>query len=83
MYQPYYSRARRLGAISLTGSVYILPAHDKCVEAFQWLAQEVRQAEGEVLIIKLQKQQTDVARMDYFQCLQGTAVAAHLKRVRQ
>lgn len=134
-----WRRLRRLGAISVTGSVYILPAHDECVEAFQWLAQEVRQAEGEVLVIrepqfeglddgqlialfnqareeeykeiaaqltalehqikagdaaadpldfqsalhKLQKQQTDVARIDYFQCPQGTAVAAHLKRVRQ
>ena len=134
-----WRRLRRLGAISPTGSVYILPAHDECVESFQWLAQEIQQAEGEVLIMrvpqfeglddgqmvalfnqaraeeyeeilghltdlerqietnqgeettadfhstlhKLQKQQADVARIDYFQCPEGTAVTTQLNRIKQ
>lgn len=46
-----WRRLRRLGAISPTGSVYILPARDECVEAFQWLAQEIQQAKGEALVM--------------------------------
>ncbi len=134
-----WRRLRRLGAISPTGSVYILPAYDDCVESFQWLAQEIQQAEGEALVMrvpqfeglddgqimalfnqaraeeyeeileqlidlerqietaeledpvpdfqstlhKLQKQQNEVARIDYFQCPQGTAVTAQLNRIKQ
>jgi hypothetical protein len=132
-----WRRLRRLGAISMTGSVYILPAHDDCVESFQWLAQEIQQAGGEALVMrvpqfeglddgqlialfnqgrqeeyeeiaaqsadlerqiaaeeggdgsvdfqsalhKLKKQQAEVARVDYFQCPQGTAVSAQLNRI--
>lgn len=50
-----WRRLRRLGAISPTGSVYILPAHDECVEAFQWLAQEIRQAAGEALVMHIRQ----------------------------
>jgi hypothetical protein len=42
-----WRRLRRLGAISPAGSVYLLPAHPECVEAFQWLLQEIRQAQGD------------------------------------
>lgn len=133
-----WRRLRRLGAVSPTGSVYILPAYDDCVESFQWLAQEIQQAEGEALVMrvprfegldngrlvalfnqarkedyeeivallselerkigaggventpadfqsalqKIQKQQADVARIDYFQCPLGTAVTAQLNRIR-
>jgi len=135
-----WRRLRRLGAVSPTGSVYILPAHDECVESFQWLAQEIQQAKGEALVMsvaqfeglndgqmmtlfnqaraeeyeeilealaqlerqvvedhaeeattadfhntlhKLQKQQSEVARIDYFQCPQGTAVTAKLNQIKQ
>lgn len=134
----FWRRLRRLGAISPTGSVYILPANDECVEAFQWLAQEIRQTEGEALVMhaqhvsdlddaqlttlfnqarheeyqeiaaqldelerqfiadetittqadlqttvnKLQKQHTEIERIDYFHCSQGPVVAAQLNRVR-
>lgn len=134
-----WRRLRRLGAISPTGSVYILPGREECIEAFQWLAQEIRQAEGEVLVMqvsqfaglddgqvialfnqareeeyeeimgqlaaleeqiktsdmdsdlskfqsaiqKLQKQHTDVARVDYFQAAVGTAVAARINQLGQ
>jgi hypothetical protein len=46
-----WRRLRRYGAISPTGSVYLLPANPDCVEAFQWLAQEIRQAQGEALVM--------------------------------
>ncbi|MDX1437594.1 MAG: chromate resistance protein, partial [Anaerolineales bacterium] len=50
-----WRRLRRLGAISPAGGVYVLPAMDDCVEAFMWLAQEVRQAEGEALVMHVPK----------------------------
>lgn len=133
-----WRRLRRLGAISPTGSIYILPARDECLEAFQWLAQEIRQAQGEALMMhieqfegltdsqlielfhqarredyreleaqitaleqtigmakvedstpyqsmldKLQRQYADIARIDYFECLEGTLVAARLAKVGQ
>jgi hypothetical protein len=110
------------------------------VESFQWLAQEIQQAEGEALVMrvaqfegvddgqmmtlfdqaraeeyeeilealaqlerqvvednaeegttadfhstlhKLQKQQGEIARIDYFQCPQGTAVTAKLNQIKQ
>jgi hypothetical protein len=126
-----------LGAISPTGGVFILPANDDCVEAFQWLAQEVQQAEGETLVMqvqrfeglddrqvmalfneargeeyeamltelkelalevdasdggndltkfqsviqKMQKQLVDMARIDYFQCANRTAVTTQLNQI--
>lgn len=50
-----WRRLRRLGAISVKTGVYVLPARDECVEAFQWLAQEVQQAKGESLVIHVQQ----------------------------
>ncbi len=133
-----WRRLRRLGAVSPTGSIYILPARDECLEAFQWLAQEIRQAQGEALVMrveqfegltdsqlielfqearredyreleaqiitleqgigavkgedgtsyqstldKLQRQYADIARIDYFECPEGTLVAARLTKVAQ
>src|SRR5215210_1628131 len=46
-----WRRLRRLGAIAPAGGVHLLPAHDTCVEAFQWLAQEIRQAQGEAMVL--------------------------------
>jgi hypothetical protein len=31
--------------------VHLLPARDECVEAFQWLAQEIRQAQGDAVVM--------------------------------
>lgn len=50
-----WRRLRRLGAIAPAGSVYVLPARDECVEAFQWLAQEVQQAKGEALMMHVER----------------------------
>jgi hypothetical protein len=46
-----WRRLRRIGAVTVSGGAYILPDRDECHEAFQWLAQEIRQAQGEALIL--------------------------------
>lgn len=50
-----WRRLRRLGAVSPTGGVHILPARDECVEAFQWLAQELQRAGGEALVMRVRR----------------------------
>jgi Chromate resistance exported protein len=50
-----WRRLRRLGAISPTGGIHVLPARDECLEAFQWLAQEVQQAKGEALVMHVEQ----------------------------
>lgn len=49
-----WQRLRRLGAIVPKNGVYVLPARDECLEAFQWLTQEVQQAQGEALIMHIE-----------------------------
>jgi hypothetical protein len=46
-----WRRLRRLGAISPAGGIHVLPARDECLEAFQWLAQEVQQVQGEAVVM--------------------------------
>jgi hypothetical protein len=46
---------RRLGVVIPTGGVHILPEREECVEAFQWLAQEIRQAQGEALVMHVEQ----------------------------
>ncbi len=50
-----WRRLRAAGAIAPKGGVYILPARDECVEAFQWLAQEVEHAHGEALLMRVEQ----------------------------
>lgn len=50
-----WRRLRRIGAISVKTGVHVLPAREECMEAFQWLAQEVQQAKGEALVIHVEK----------------------------
>lgn len=50
-----WRRLRRFGAISVKTGIYVLPAKDECLEALQWLAQEVQQAQGEALIIHVEQ----------------------------
>lgn len=134
-----WRRLRRLGAISLKGSIHVLPANDECIESFQWLAQEVQQAKGEALVMrveqfegladqeiiemfrnarseeyqeieaqarallnsldassslsdsssmletleKLRKQYTEVARVDFFDCPDGSRVMTQLNKIAQ
>lgn len=52
-----WRRLQRLGAVSPTGSLYLLPAGEESRESFQWLAEEIRHAGGESLLL-------DVARLE-------------------
>lgn len=45
-----WRRLRRLGAVTPTGGLYLLPERDDCVEALQWLAQEIHQAQGDAMV---------------------------------
>ncbi len=134
-----WRRLRRLGAIAPTNGVHVLPDRDECLEAFQWLAQEVQQAKGEALVLhverfegmadaqlidlfrqvcgreyakvvakaaalerriegrrpprdqmrlrtlleRLRRQQADIARVDYFDAPEGSALAARLSRLEE
>jgi hypothetical protein len=49
-----WRQLQRIGAISMAGGAYVLPAREPCVEAFQWLAQKVRQAGGEALVMSVE-----------------------------
>src|SRR5947207_10855076 len=50
-----WRRLRRLGALALAGGIQVLPARAECVEAFQWLAQEIRQAQGEAIVMRVEQ----------------------------
>lgn len=49
-----WRRLRRIGAIAIN-SIQILPEREECLEAFQWLAQEVQKAKGEALIMRVEQ----------------------------
>lgn len=48
-----WRQLKRAGAISPVGGVYVLPAQEPCDETFGWLAQQVRQAGGEALVMRV------------------------------
>jgi hypothetical protein len=50
-----WRRLRRLGAISPAGGAQVLPARDDCLEVFQWLAREIRQAGGEAVVMRVEQ----------------------------
>ena len=50
-----WRRLRRIGAVSVKTSFYILPAQDQSLESFQWLAKEVQEAKGEAVIIHVRQ----------------------------
>jgi hypothetical protein len=134
-----WRRLKRLGAIPLAGGAQVLPSRDDCVEAFQWLAQEIRHEKGEALVMrvqqfeglsdqqiiehfrrarldeygemeseiaemekgirstnrsadpsmmremleKLRRRFSEIARVDYFECSEGTRLAARLARIEE
>jgi hypothetical protein len=63
-----WRRLRRLGAIASSGGVYILPPREECLEAFQWLAQEIHQVHGEALVMRVDTFEglTDAQIIDMF-----------------
>jgi hypothetical protein len=50
-----WRRLKRLGAISMSGGIYVLPEQADCLERFQWLAQEVQQASGEAVVMWVER----------------------------
>jgi hypothetical protein len=50
-----WRQLRRLGAVSPTGGLYVLPEKDECAEAFQWLSQKVKAAGGEAVIMHIRQ----------------------------
>lgn len=42
-----WRQLQKVGAIALKNSVYVLPNRDECVEAFEWMARELRAAGGQ------------------------------------
>jgi len=51
----FWRRLQRLGAVTPKRGVYVLPPHDECVEAFQWLAQEVQQIGGDAVVMRVDR----------------------------
>lgn len=48
-----WRRLQRVGAVSPLNGLYILPSRPECIEAFQWLAQEIRAAKGRALVMQV------------------------------
>lgn len=80
-----WRQLKRLGAVSLKTSAYILPQRPEHEEALQWLAQKIRQDGGEASLLKSAQVETlstqsvkdlfqDARRTDYEEIL--TAAAA-------
>ena len=48
-----WRRLKRIGAVSPKTGVFVLPDREDCLESFQWLAQEIQQSKGEVMVMKV------------------------------
>ena len=48
-----WRRLQKIGAVSPTGSLYLLPAGEESREAFDWLAQEISEAGGQALVLPI------------------------------
>lgn len=64
-----WRRLQRLGAVTPKAGVYVLPAQDDCVEAFQWLAQEVQGMGGDAVVMRVDRFEglPDVKLKEFFQ----------------
>jgi hypothetical protein len=73
-----WRRLRRLGAVSPTGGLHVLPAREECLEAFQWLAEEVQHAKGEALVMRVEQFDglSDAALMERFRQARAEDYAA-------
>lgn len=50
-----WRRLQKIGAVSPTGSLYLLPEGDENREAFDWLAQEITEAGGQALVMPIDR----------------------------
>jgi hypothetical protein len=47
-----WRKLQKLGAVSIKNSVYVLPFNEKTHEDFQWLKQEIEEADGEATVFR-------------------------------
>jgi hypothetical protein len=83
-----WRRLKQLGAVAAAGGAQVLPARDACEEAFQWLAQEIRQAKGEAVAMRVEQFTglTDGQLIDLFQAARAADYAeleTELKQLEQ
>ena len=57
-----WRRLRALGAVSPTGSLYLLPENDENQEALDWLAQEIETGGGEALVLRIERLEGEAER---------------------
>ena len=57
-----WRRLRALGAVSPTGSLYLLPESEENREALDWLAQEIETGGGEALVLRIEELEGDAER---------------------
>ncbi len=57
-----WRRLRALGAVSPTGSLYLLPESEETREALDWLAQEIETGGGEALVLGIDRLEGDAER---------------------
>ncbi len=71
-----WRQLRRLGAISPAGSLYLLPASAEAAEAFQWMTEEVRQAGGDALALRVSRFEglSDAQVTELFNTARGAGV---------
>lgn len=50
-----WRRLQKIGAVSPTGSLYLLPTGEESQEAFDWLAQEITEAGGQALVLPIDR----------------------------
>ncbi len=50
-----WRRLQKLGAVSPTGSLYLLPTGEENAEALGWLAQEIEDGGGEALVLRVDR----------------------------
>jgi hypothetical protein len=73
-----WRRLRRLGAIAPTGGIHLLPAREECLEAFQWLAAEAKQADGDALVMHVE-QFEGLSDAELMECFRQTRAEDYAK----
>jgi hypothetical protein len=64
-----WRRLKQIGAVPVAGGAQVLPVRDECQETLQWLAQEIRQAKGEAVTMRVEQFAglTDAQLIEQFQ----------------
>lgn len=71
-----WRRLKQLGAVAVAGGAQVLPARDECDEALQWLAQEIRHAGGEAVVMRVE-QFSGLADAELIELFQADRAAAY------